>query len=132
MRLWMTEEIQADVDDAFTEIRKEIEHTTNAWLKLEDYGEGIEKWTFISIVLPKNDRFLDEVQRYTKRTRIAEFRLYVSHESFKKGDKPKQLKLVCQALVRSLKLMADMKIPSFDQKRLLADFERHAINNGWL
>jgi hypothetical protein len=49
--LWMSGEIQADVGDEFRLAMNEIQSSVNAVLSSFDYGNGLEEWAVIPMIL---------------------------------------------------------------------------------
>jgi hypothetical protein len=77
MNIWMSGEIQDDVGYAFTQARNDVEGTLNAVVADRDYGNGVQKWAFIPIILPREDERWGEIRKYHKRRKVVEFRLKI-------------------------------------------------------
>jgi hypothetical protein len=133
MKFWMSGEIQSDVSDAFRRSCNKIEPSLNGFLEHKNYGKGLVKWSFIAIILSENGpKGYNEVKRYNKRDKTCEFRLLVDHGRFRDGGTKEHNAMICEALLRSLSLLAAMKVPDFDLSALQADFLEHGRNQGWL
>ena len=133
MDIWMSGEIQSDVDDAYSEVRKEIETKLNTAFASKDFGTGLVKWYFIAMIFGEHGPAdYKEISRYSKRDRTCEFRLIIDHESFRAGGRTARAALVCGALLRSLDLLSEKKVPDIDLPALRAVVIEVANRNGWL
>lgn len=132
MQIWMSEEIEADVADAYQEVRTKIESSLSSVFEKRDYGPGLVKLYFIAMLLGDNaPAGLKEIKRYKKKDKTAEFRLVIDHEQFKAGDHRSRAALIVDALLRSLDLMGGMGIPDVDIASIRADLLATAESQGW-
>jgi len=134
MVLWMSSEADKDVGRSYRSARNKIEKAVNKWLETANYGTTVKEWVLIGIVTAEEYPGFGEVNRFTKKSGVAEFRLRIDHAAFKKAanDMNARCKLICKSLIRSLDLLAKKKIPDFDHKSLMADFREFAKKKGWL
>lgn len=124
MKLWFSGETFVDIDEAYSQIRKEIEKEVNAGISKKSYGKGLKSWDVIPIILPKSLRAtFPEVAKYRKKDRDAEFRLFINYTKFKKGTKQEQRQLLLDFLRRTLDYMEQWNIEDFDVAALRRDFE---------
>ena len=94
MKLWMSDEIQADVGDVHRRARQDVENAINDKLSDSDYGSGVSKWAFISIIREEDSDDYGEIRRYDKRRKVVEFRLKIDHSQFKQAAATEQRKLL--------------------------------------
>jgi len=108
MKLWMSGELQADIADAYREVRREIEASVNA--KLQDsFPDGpFEEWTVIPIILAEDDPMFAEFSKKHVKSKALEFRLKIDHERFLNGDLRERRVLVLDMLERCIGMMAKM------------------------
>lgn len=133
MKLWMSAEISGACSKPYSEISKIIENTFNQFLSENDYGQSVESWDYIVILLPSDiERHYEEIEEYDESDKSLEFRLKVDNDQFKNGDKATQMKLVCQSLIRSLNMPVVKKLPSFNFERLKKDFTKLCEDQNWL
>jgi hypothetical protein len=131
MRFWFSGEIEADVADA-CRIDIEIEKTLNAILSDVDYGTGVTKWAFLSIILAASHSAFPEIQRYDPTGKMVEFRLWIDHQAFKDADAQVRKRMIYTRLLSSLELAVALNIPEFDLGRLKQDMIRIGQEKGWL
>ena len=132
MQIWTSSEAVLDVDEALSAARKDVERELNKAVTSADYGDGVSKWALIYIVMPENDPRYSEVHRYTKRTKVVEFRLKVDHRAFKEGDALAQRKLLAAAIMRSLELSKGRSIPAFALERFKNDVAQALQSHNWM
>jgi hypothetical protein len=133
MQLWMSGELMRDVGDAYSKVLNIVEPTMNTVFRQRDYGEGLRQWAFIAMILGElGPPDYKEIKRYHKRDKSCEFRLRIDYDAFREAHLSERFTLVCEALLRSLSLMEDMKIPDVNVKALRDDFVSTARANGWL
>lgn len=111
MQLWMSSEMQANIADAYRASRKEIEKEVNLFIKDKDYGVGIEKWSYIAIIMEEESDDYGEIIKYHKNRKDFEFRLKIPHNEFLLADSSKQKKLIYESLMKSVILM-EKKTPA--------------------
>ncbi|HZF50553.1 MAG TPA: Imm44 family immunity protein [Polyangiaceae bacterium] len=131
MTLWMSGEIQLDIADQHRSARKDVESSINTVLGSSSYGEGINKWYLIPIILEENIPGFGEVNKYRKDERSFESRLKVSHSEFKATDAVGQRRLIMNALLRSVAEMKRLAVSSIDYAKLESDLHKLAAAKGW-
>ena len=133
MKLWMSGEIHIDVGDDYRQARAKIEKSINEALNPQNYGEGVQKWNFIAIILPQGwGENYPEVKKYNRKGRSIEFRLKIDFDEFRVSSSIVQEKLICQSLLRSLKLVREMNIENINLDNWEGDFMKAAFKEGWL
>jgi Immunity protein 44 len=128
MELWMGGEIQVDVGDAYREARNEVE----AALKdvfAGDYGPGLVELAFIGMIDPTS--FYPEVKKYSARKKEAEFRLYIDYDAFRSATGLKQRAMICDTVIRAVRLLPEVGATRIDCERLVADILSVAAQKGW-
>ena len=122
IEFWMSGEIEINVDDSHRTARKIIEKQVNESIGTNHYGEGLKLWSYLAIILDsKTAPYYPEVKRYSRRKKEVEFRLKINHRKFLEGSPETHLRLLSESVLRSLKLMHEMKIKDLDLDRLEAD-----------
>lgn len=133
MKLWMSAELSGTYVEPYFEVSKTIENTFNQTLSENDYGQSVEKWVYIGILLPQGIAgYHQESEDYRKNDKKLYFRLTIDSEQFKRGDKATQMQLVCQSLLRSLDLPVVKKLLSFNSEQLKKDFTKLCEEQNWL
>src|SRR5437763_15755317 len=131
MKFWLSGEIMADVGDVHREARNEVEDELNKDFASLDYGRGLQKLAFISIIRPTGDDAYPEIYRYDRKDRIVEARLKINHLDFRMApDKEARKRMLLDGIERAIARMGELKIDA-DHERLLADFRkaRAAMSN---
>ena len=132
MELWMSGEIEGDVGDAYREVMNLVEEKMNEVFERKDYGSGLSEWAFIAMIFGEHSPdWYEEVRRYHRKDKSAEFRMKIDHAQFLSADRPGRLALLCEALLRSLQAMEEMKINDVDVSAIRFDFLTVARINGW-
>jgi Immunity protein 44 len=133
MELWMSAEVWGDVDTSLRKVSRHIEEVVNGSLGARDYGEGVRKWALIAILLPPDmQEDYPERFKYHKSDKTLEFRLRIDLKTFRKADESNQKRLVSEALLQSLDILDQKKVPNFDHHKLRADFLEIAKRQHWL
>jgi hypothetical protein len=132
MRFWFSGEIEADVGEAYRPVRREIEQTLNEILSDVDYGPGVSKWAFLSIILAASHSAFPEIRRYDPLTTVVEFRLWIDYRSFKDAGPTTQKQMFYARLLSSVDLATALGIPSFDLVRLKRDMVVIGRQKGWI
>lgn len=132
MKLWMSAEIMVDVHERYRTIRNEIEPYINENIGSGLYGEPVEKWAYVAIMRPAGDSNYPEFYKYHKSRKVAEFRLKIDYELFKEAQELDQKRLICQSLLRSIKLFSEIGIKNFNHIKLEEDFINLAKAKNWL
>ena len=129
----MSGEDQADVGEEARLASNNVEAAVNAVLGLSSYGDGLEEWAVLSIIL--TDEFLPgykEINKYRKKERSFESRLRIPHAEFKAADAVGQRKFIMGILFRSIEEMKRRAIPHIDYARLESDLRELAAAKGWI
>lgn len=133
MKVWMSGEVQADISDAYRNVRNRVEASLNLALNELSYGAGLQEWDFIAII--RNDDSpmeYGEVNRYDSRNKSCEFRLKINHAQFKTGNTQTRTSMLCDGLLRSLSMLESMNVPDLDVSSLRRDFLAIAGGQGWI
>ena len=109
MKLWIGAELDADVADAFREVRNRVEKAVNAVIASKDFELPLNGWDCIAIVRG-DDSFAERV-RYSPRTREMDFRLRIDHSAFSTATPRERKSMLFSMLRRSLALLPK-KLPS--------------------
>jgi hypothetical protein len=118
VKLWMSAEIQADVDEAYRAVRKGIETSVNELLENASFLEKFEEWNFIAIILKVDSQDYAEVVKRSSRGKAMEFRLKIPHEAFLTANQAGKTRLVLNALSRSVARMNELNVSSGTQATL--------------
>jgi hypothetical protein len=129
MRLWMSVEADSDVADTYRVARAAVEKAVNNLLQENDYGGSLLEWTVIPIITSQYRAAYPEVATLSKKQREAEFRLHISHASFKDGTDQTRRSLLFAALIKSIEMMPSIGVRQLDVERLLIDVTRLARSN---
>lgn len=133
MELWTSAEVWADFSRTLSAATNHIENVVNERLAGKTYGNGVKEWAFIAILLPPDIRDqYPERFKYHKSDKSVEFRLHLDWEAFKTGDEAAHRRLVSKALLRSLDLLDEKRVPDFDHRKLREDFSQIAKAQQWL
>jgi hypothetical protein len=131
MDLFMSAEIHKDIGPGFGAANRDVKNAVNSLLP-GDYGPGVEKWYHIAIIMPATSAAsYPEIREYRRDKKQAEFRLTVDFETFRTADAADKRRLLCESLLRSLTIMAEMDIPDFHTKLLYRDRAAVAAEHGW-
>lgn len=125
MKFWMSGEVDVDLNGSERTVRNKIQLAMIEALSGASIDKGIERWSFVSIIL--SERFLvgmPEILRKNSRRKELEFRLHVTHAEFKDANDQKQISMILNALERSVFFMDRFKVSKKDQHTFL-----DAINN---
>lgn len=117
MKLWISAEIDGDVDEKHEVARKAVESAVNQRLKTHKFSSPWKSWDFISIIMSERD-FYDEIARKSKKDKSLEFRLKIDHGKFLKASQKQANKLLLDALGRSVEKMAKMEVSEDDMEFL--------------
>jgi len=110
MKLWMSGEIQADVESAYRHCANTIEAEVNRLLDGVALEDKPAEWAFIAIIRREDHPDYDEVVKKSSRGKSLEFRLKVPHAGFSSASRGQQIGLIFAALARSVNLMAKLGI----------------------
>ena len=109
-KIWISGEVQADVGDPFKKATHPVEAALNRLLQGVPFGGKVEDWTFIAIIRQEDHPYYDEVVRKSAKGKTLEFRLKIPHEEFSSASPDGQIRLILQALSRSVTLMGKLGI----------------------
>jgi hypothetical protein len=130
MKVWLSGEIQDDVDGAYHEASKAIRRIVETGLQGRSYGKALDELSLICIVLEDVDDY-PEVKKYEKRDRVFDIRLQIPHDSFKTASPDFQQQMVMYTLLRAIKEMRSLAIRDIDYDRLEADVLAIAKQHGF-
>jgi len=128
MKLWMSGEIQADVESAYRHSANTIEAEVNRLLDGVTFEDKPAEWAFIAIIRREDHPDHDEVVKKSSRGKSLEFRLKVPHADFSSASQDQQIGLIFGALARSVNLMAKLGI-SANTRTILQGILSHAEKN---
>src|SRR6266404_4419499 len=120
MKLWMSSEAQADVDEIYSSVRKEIETALNKQLSSVSLDTKFEEWAFIAIIRKQDHPDYPELSKKHLRRKVLEFRLKIDHSKFLSASDAERRKMVINALRRCVFLMSDLGISGEDSQKLNA------------
>jgi len=129
--LWISGEIQGDIDEVFRLARQDIETNVNAVLESSNYGDGLTKLRLIAIILEKDLPDFGEDNKYWKKDRVFDSRLKIPNAEFKDADAVGQRKLIVGILLRSIAELRRRRIPNIDCAKLERDVREVAAAKGW-
>ena len=127
----MSGEDQADVGEEARLASNDVEVAVNAVLGLSNYGDGLDKWAVISIILGDEFPGFNEINRYRKKERTFESRLRIPHAEFKAADALGHRRLIMGILFRSAAEMKRRAIRGIDYAKLESDLRELAAAKGW-
>lgn len=119
MKLWMSAELDADVDAKFMAARKPIMDKVNAQLQAHTFTSPWKSWDFICMIMSDEDAY-KEVAKKSKKDMSLEFRLKADHGQFLQANPQQAARLVIDALGRSVDKMAGMDVTEPDIQALRA------------
>ena len=118
MKLWMSAEIQADVDSAYMKARNVIQTAVNRLLAAVSIPGKVDEWDFIAIIREEDSPDFDEVVKKSAQGRELEFRLRIPHADFLSASPEEQIGLIFKALSRSVDLMGQLGVSTDTQNAL--------------
>jgi len=131
----MSGEVQADVGDAHRLARKAVEHAVNERLKNCSLSVDFDEWAFISIIRQQDHPDYPEFKKKHAKRKVLEFRLKIPHQDFLNASEIGRVELLVSALKRSVNLMAEFRVSSEDQTKLLAalddTYRQLAASRNW-
>lgn len=132
MRLWLSSEVDAEVDEKDRIVSNRISSFVNPNLVDKNYGSGVVVWGHINIIMKKGvlpDNFFQEIKKYHLRNKQIEFRLKIDHQKFLVADDKTAAQLICQSILRSVEIARkEFKIPDFDLDSFEVDLRRCFID----
>jgi hypothetical protein len=114
----MSEEIQADVADAYMLTRKNIEATINENLSKCSLSENFVEWAFIAIVRREDHPDYQEIKKKHVKRKVLEFRLKIDYADFLRSSEPRRIELIINALKRCIALMEELGVSTEDRAKL--------------
>jgi hypothetical protein len=124
MKIWMSGEIQSTVSKQFRFALLAIEPAFNEYFGGLSFGSGLVEIDYLPIIREIESDDFDEVKRYTKKDRSAEFRLKIPYEMCLKADQKEMTILMLASLRRAVGILQTMKIKDFDAKAFGEEFDR--------
>jgi len=118
MRLWMSGEIQADVDSAYMKARNAIQYEVNRFLAAVSIPGKIDEWDFIAIIREEDSPDYTEVAKKSAQGKELEFRLKIRHAEFLAASPEERIGLIFKALSRSVDLMGQLGVSVETQNAL--------------
>jgi len=118
MKLWMSGEIQADVDSAYMKARNVIQPAVNRLLAAVSIPGKVDEWDFIAIIREEDSPDFDEVVKKSAQGKELEFRLKIPHAEFLAASPADRIGLIFKALSLSVDLMAQLGVSTDTQKAL--------------
>ena len=132
MTIWMSGELQLDIDQPYMAARAEIEEAVNSAISAKEYGGGVVEWALIPIIMdPGKGWVYREIKKYSKAKRETEFRLQIDYKSFRTADDMEQRRLVFAMILRSIEEGRRLNIPVFDLDGFEKDIRDVGIRKGW-
>jgi hypothetical protein len=129
MKLWMSAEIQSDVADDYRSIRKPLEVAFNSRFGDEEYG--LDEFNYIAVIRAIESADFPEVCKFRQHEKSAEFRLRIPYTDFRQGDLLRKRVLVCDSLIRAIRMLSQCKFCTVDPDALEAEFIRLTKNLNW-
>jgi len=118
MKLWMSGEIQADVDSAYMKARNVIQPAVNRLLAAVSIPGKVDEWDFIAIIREEDSPDFDEIVKKSAQGKELEFRLKIPHAEFLAASPADRIGLIFKALSLSVDLMAQLGVSTDTQKAL--------------
>ena len=134
MQIWMSGEIEADVEEGCRLCQNEIQATVNAIVSHKFYGD-LKEWALIPIIL--SSRFqratgFDEIKKFHRDEGEVEFRLKIDHTAFRAADDLGKRRLMFSMILRSTELFDDLGMSKFDIEAFRRDLMAVGAQHGWL
>jgi hypothetical protein len=109
--------VQADVGDSYRATMKVIDAELNHLLDGVSLGDA-EQWAFIAIIREEDSPRYEEVVKKSSRGKVLEFRLKVPHTAFLSAAPSRRIRLIWDALSRSVALMTNLGVRPEIQRSL--------------
>ena len=137
MKFWSSGETYGDeIDYMFHKTRLKQDIELNEYLKDKTYGEELDKWNIIYIIIPKfmlDQGFFKEIKKFRKKDADVEFRLQIDYEKYKKANEKQAMKLLYETLLKSIEIAKEeFDIFDFNLDDFKADIQKAGQLNGWL
>jgi hypothetical protein len=131
--LFITAELCEDVSAAFLDARTDVQDALEAALVDQCYGPAVGCWYLIAIIMPGDlSATFPETQKYRRRQKDIEFRLFLDHKAFRKATPIKRRRLLCELLLRSVTTAEGMAIRGLDSVQLRRDIIAAGTERRWL
>jgi hypothetical protein len=131
MKIWMSGEVQDEVDDKYATARRLIEKSFNDFFLGKTFGAGLSHLAYLAIILKFESVDYSEVKKYRKKKSSVEFRLKISYEECLSAGPQEMISLVATSVRRAIGLLEDMNIPDFDCTAFNAEYLALAKSEGW-
>lgn len=134
MEIWMSSEKDVLVGKAEHTARNKVEPIVNQLLHKVELACGLERWSVIFIVM--RDEWIGsypEIKRYHKSKKDVELRVQLPFFEFKDADDLKQIKMLLDALSRSVDMMEEinnLKLTKEDARALRESVEKARVQLG--
>ncbi len=102
--------------------------------KLGSYGEGLQDWLLMFIILGEKSLGHDGPERvlFKKKDKAIDLRLHLDHKAFKIGSDDERRALMIATILRAVDLIGDKKIPDFDFPHFKSDIHSVFKEEGWI
>lgn len=127
MKLWMSAELDADVDAKYMTALRLIEPKVNALLDGHAFACPWKSWDFIGIAMSDRDAY-DEVVKKSKKDMSLEFRLKIDHGKLLKANQTQANLMLIDVLARSVDKMAGLDVGEQDREFLHAALRQVAAS----
>lgn len=112
--IWLSGEIQADVDQGFCRAQLRVERIVNELLPAEGFGRGLVELAVIPIILGSVDPGYAERRLYRKATKDTDFRLRIPHAMFKRATAHEKEALIFGVILQAARELKQKKVPNCD------------------
>jgi hypothetical protein len=124
VRFFLSGEIDAEIAEAFRATSAEVESKLNSALGNSSYGEAVEEIGIIPIVLSSRFRGRKERRIVQRRTRSADYRLFIEFDVFLHGSNSDRRRLLIENIVTSVADIHRKLKFDFDGPRLINDIRQ--------
>lgn len=128
MKLWITEETQANVADDIQVVRMRVESIINPVIDKQNHDDiAVDSWDVIVIL--RDDAVFGERFRLSKARRSMDFRMQLDYKAFVSATNAGRERLLFGLLIRSLDMLAN-KAPA-GVVQLREDVVAIGSKHGW-
>ncbi|MED4229380.1 Imm44 family immunity protein [Neobacillus cucumis] len=125
MDIFLSGEIDKDVDEAFVEIRKDIGEKIKV-LRTNEYGSELTSISIIPIIInitPELEAagFFKERKLFKRKEKDADYRLRVNFENFFKSDRYTQKLMIVKNIIECIRSLSTKAKNDFDASSLERD-----------
>jgi hypothetical protein len=125
-------EVDKEAYELFLPVRKKIQDELNRLYETFEYGDGLAKFHFLSILRENDDLGnYPEIFSYDSRKRKCDYRLRVDHERFLKASFNDRCKLLCNTIRVAIEHLKDQDVEDLDVDKIILDFDGVCKSNGW-